>query len=107
MTGKILQPLHPKDKVYKDVTFVDKGYNEVIGLLTGTSGFGRVYSATQRSDGKLVAIKKMDHTSQKEILSNLSEIGFLRTCVHPNIVQFVKAFTVNKEVWVSELPTHG
>lgn len=43
----------------------------------------------------------MDHRTEREILSNLSEVAFLRECDHPNIVKFISAYKTNKELWVT------
>eukprot|EP00005_Dracoamoeba_jomungandri_P000219 CAMPEP_0174255358 /NCGR_PEP_ID=MMETSP0439-20130205/4697_1 /TAXON_ID=0 /ORGANISM="Stereomyxa ramosa, Strain Chinc5" /LENGTH=433 /DNA_ID=CAMNT_0015337503 /DNA_START=158 /DNA_END=1459 /DNA_ORIENTATION=- len=70
--------------------------------LAGTGGFGRVYEAKKRKGdfkGK-VAIKKMRHSSQKEIASNLKEVYYLKMVSHPNIVKYFSASVIEEEMWI-------
>jgi serine/threonine protein kinase len=47
-----------------------------------------------------VAIKKLPHVTDKDKRNNYSEIAFLMTCEHPNIVKFLSAYEVKEEVWI-------
>lgn len=66
------------------------------------SGFGSVVSAkdSRNSDKKRIAIKKLPHTTPRNKQNNLSEIGFLATFRHPNIVNFMECYYVNEEIWI-------
>ncbi len=59
-----------------------------------------MFFAQSTIDKQKVAIKKMAHTTEKEILANLSEIGFLTLFKHPNIVKYISAYRVKREIWV-------
>lgn len=39
-----------------------------------------------------VAVKKLRHDCDKRRINNYSEIAFLASCDHPNIVKFLKAY---------------
>jgi serine/threonine protein kinase len=83
-----------------------------------SSGFGRVFFAQSTIDKQKVAIKKMSHVTEKEILANLSEIGiridnnsdlilivgFLTLFKHPNIVRYIGGYRVKREIWVCKRP---
>jgi len=76
------------------------------GNLTGEGGYGKVFVSrdTHRKDS--VAIKKVSHSSAKNKETNYSEVGFLSSSTHPNIVSFYHAYlNVNtkkgvEEVWI-------
>eukprot|EP01119_Soliformovum_irregulare_P024193 TRINITY_DN8615_c0_g1_i1.p2 TRINITY_DN8615_c0_g1~~TRINITY_DN8615_c0_g1_i1.p2 ORF type:complete len:326 (-),score=58.65 TRINITY_DN8615_c0_g1_i1:35-1012(-) len=68
--------------------------------LKGKGGFGAVFCATRISDKKMVAIKKMTHFSDKETKRNTTEIAFLASCTHRNIVSYFNSYLVNDEIWV-------
>lgn len=69
--------------------------------FSGKGGFGRVFYGTQTSDKTTVAVKKMTNETEKEILNNLSEIAYLKQCVHKNIVQYLSSYKVKNEIWLS------
>ncbi|EAL66586.1 hypothetical protein DDB_G0281649 [Dictyostelium discoideum AX4] len=48
-----------------------------------------------------VALKKMDHKSEKKRRNNLNEISILRYLKHPNIVTYINSYEKNdEEIWM-------
>lgn len=85
-TSECIQVEPNMKKIFKNQSFSGKG------------GFGQVYFAEQGKN--IVAVKKMPHQTEKEIKANLTEIGYLRQCDHPNIVKYLSAYRVNNEIWL-------
>lgn len=57
------------------------------------SGFGKVYDARLAvANGRRVAIKRMPNVIEKDRLRNQTEIGALKLCKHPNIVDYIAAY---------------
>ncbi|EFA85043.1 putative protein serine/threonine kinase [Heterostelium album PN500] len=82
----------PKNQ-YKNLDFEARG------------GFGSVFAAKNKiphcaDDKQVVALKKMQHVTPKQIRMNLNEIGFMRFCQHPNIVKYLGAFQRGDELWM-------
>uniref|UniRef100_A0A7S1YET0 Protein kinase domain-containing protein n=1 Tax=Sexangularia sp. CB-2014 TaxID=1486929 RepID=A0A7S1YET0_9EUKA len=79
------------------------------GEMVGKGGYGKVFKATETLSTKAkrqVALKKMLHSTEKEKVTNLNEIGCLRHFLHPNIVTFHRAFIVTPpekraQCWIS------
>eukprot|EP01126_Amoeba_proteus_P064837 TRINITY_DN9122_c0_g1_i9.p1 TRINITY_DN9122_c0_g1~~TRINITY_DN9122_c0_g1_i9.p1 ORF type:complete len:750 (+),score=123.08 TRINITY_DN9122_c0_g1_i9:85-2250(+) len=60
----------------------------------GKGAVGTIYSATQSSDGRQVAIKEMNLTSEPEHRQMLfNEIDIMNRCHHPCIVEFIGAYS--------------
>eukprot|EP00029_Vermamoeba_vermiformis_P005987 TRINITY_DN2228_c0_g1_i1.p2 TRINITY_DN2228_c0_g1~~TRINITY_DN2228_c0_g1_i1.p2 ORF type:complete len:324 (+),score=105.45 TRINITY_DN2228_c0_g1_i1:886-1857(+) len=68
--------------------------------FSGKGGFGRVFGGKDIATRHRVAIKKLPHVTEKDKRNNYSEIAFLMTCEHPNIVKFLSAYEVKEEVWI-------
>jgi serine/threonine protein kinase len=68
--------------------------------FSGKGGFGRVFGGKDIATRHRVAIKKLPHVTDKDKRNNYSEIAFLMTCEHPNIVKFLSAYEVKEEVWI-------
>jgi hypothetical protein len=69
-------------------------------IWTIDSGYGSVYFAKNKRNGKLVAIKKITIKNEATELACRREISFLKFCAHPTIVKFVDALRVENEIWV-------
>jgi len=67
---------------------------------SGKGGFGRVFCARVKQTKHIVAIKRLPACTEKEELSNISEIACLTLLRHPNIVDFKSAYKYNKETWI-------
>jgi len=67
---------------------------------SGKGGFGRVFCARVKQTKHIVAIKRLPACTEKEELSNVSEIACLTRLRHPNIVDFKSAYKYNKETWI-------
>eukprot|EP00090_Calanus_glacialis_P035246 TRINITY_DN6020_c0_g1_i1.p1 TRINITY_DN6020_c0_g1~~TRINITY_DN6020_c0_g1_i1.p1 ORF type:complete len:581 (-),score=120.23 TRINITY_DN6020_c0_g1_i1:901-2643(-) len=67
----------------------------------GQGASGTVYTAIETATGMEVAIKQMNLQQQpkKELIIN--EIIVMKSNKHPNVVNFLDAFLVNEELWVT------
>jgi len=65
----------------------------------GEGAAGEVFLATDSRTGDKVAIKKMPLNNQNMKLL-VTEIGIMKTSVHPNIVQYYESFLVGETIWV-------
>jgi len=75
--------------------------------LSGKGGYGSVFIAKDTTSKKpqRVAIKQLLHNTDRVRQNNESEIYFLSTCKHPNIVQYYKCLLVQEkdkpdEIWI-------
>ncbi|KAF2070357.1 hypothetical protein CYY_008328 [Polysphondylium violaceum] len=60
-----------------------------------------VYHVSGQYANMEMALKKMDHKSEKNRRNNLNEIAILRYLKHPNIVSFINAYEKNdEEIWM-------
>lgn len=57
----------------------------------GQGGFGSVFLAKDTVRRRQVAVKRVKHTTSKEVAVNEGEVGFLALSQHPNIVTFLDA----------------
>jgi hypothetical protein len=65
----------------------------------GEGAAGEVFLATDSQTGRRVAIKKMPLTAQNlKLLS--TEIQIMKTSKHPNIIEYIDAYIVEKKLWV-------
>jgi len=89
MTEKYVSPQNPKE-LFK---IIEK---------SGKGGFGRVYLAREnKSKGQSkIAIKRMPHTTKKEMKTNFREVQFLSAIKNANIVKYVKCFQTKDELWM-------
>lgn len=85
---ELLSPENPK-KMFK---FIQK---------EGKGGFGRVYFAKHRRSGDLIAIKKVDASTEKQDEACRREIFFLELCRAPTIVDYRGAYRVDNEIWIA------
>jgi serine/threonine protein kinase len=65
----------------------------------GEGAAGEVFLATDCRNGQRVAIKKMPLNNQNMKLL-VTEIGIMKTSVHPNIVAYIDSFLVGETIWV-------
>jgi len=65
----------------------------------GEGAAGEVFLATDCRNGQKVAIKKMPLNNQNMKLL-ITEIGIMKTSVHPNIVGYIDSFLVGETIWV-------
>lgn len=76
----------PMKKIFPSLEFSSEG------------GFGQVFTGkmvVEKNKPKVkVAVKKVSHSTAVEIDSNISELFFLSSCKHPNIVKFISAYHV-------------
>jgi serine/threonine protein kinase len=63
--------------------YADVEYSRTIGR----GGFGKVYLAIRKSDGKKVAVKLLDKVTKIRQAMFLSEYQLLRSLHHPNIIE--------------------
>ncbi|EGC32729.1 hypothetical protein DICPUDRAFT_95210 [Dictyostelium purpureum] len=89
---KLLNEGNPKEH-YKNLDFEARG------------GFGSVFAAKNKTphsvmEKQMVALKKMPNKTNKQKRMNLSEIGFMKYCSHPNIAKFLCSFQKSDEFWL-------
>lgn len=65
----------------------------------GEGAAGEVFLATDSQTGRRVAIKKMALTSQNLKLIS-TEIQIMKTSKHPNIIEYIDSYIVDKKLWV-------
>ena len=77
----------------------NKKYTKMEKIGQGASG--TVYTAIETATGMEVAIKQMNLQQQpkKELIIN--EIVVMKANKHPNVVNFLDAYLVNEELWVT------
>lgn len=77
----------------------NRKYNKMEKIGQGASG--TVYTAIETATGMEVAIKQMNLQQQpkKELIIN--EIVVMKANKHPNVVNFLDAFLVTEELWVT------
>jgi len=67
--------------------------------LPKNSAAGEVFLATEAATNRKVAIKKMPLNAQNLKLIS-TEIQIMKTSRHPNIVEYIDSFIVDKKLWV-------
>jgi len=75
-------------KLYKELDEVGKG------------GFGTVFHARTVKDKKIVAIKKMPHTTSRQKANNFHEASILHALDHPNIVKYLTCHEIKDDLWL-------
>ena len=70
--------------------------------LIGKGTYGKIYKAVRRSDGVVVALKKVNlkRQSSQEQTDTLNEIRVMERVDHPNIVKFYEAFLEGGSVYI-------
>lgn len=63
-----------------------------------SSGFGKVYLATDKTLNELVAIKRVRLSSDTEDIEN--ESNMLSNCISKYIVRYYGLYRTKKELWV-------
>lgn len=71
------------------------GFNKI-----GQGASGGVYTATDRRNNELVAIKQMNLEQQPKKDLIVNEILVMKESSHPNIVNFLDSFLVKGDLWV-------
>ncbi|XP_019625684.1 PREDICTED: serine/threonine-protein kinase pdik1l-B-like [Branchiostoma belcheri] len=77
--------------------------NFEVGELLGEGAFGQVYRATDRTTGKIVALKKlkMDNENQRRSAEKeLIPLTQLEHKSHPHIVKFINYFVKDNSLWL-------
>lgn len=65
----------------------------------GEGAAGEVFLATDSQSGRRVAVKKMALNAQNlKLLS--TEIQIMKTSKHPNIIEYIDSYIVDKKLWV-------
>eukprot|EP01130_Rhizamoeba_saxonica_P003821 TRINITY_DN1583_c0_g3_i2.p1 TRINITY_DN1583_c0_g3~~TRINITY_DN1583_c0_g3_i2.p1 ORF type:complete len:605 (-),score=123.16 TRINITY_DN1583_c0_g3_i2:142-1956(-) len=65
----------------------------------GEGGVGVIYSAEDKKTYGKVAIKEME-LKPSQVDQLISEMAIMKSCVHPNIVEFIDGYLVNQKLWV-------
>jgi serine/threonine protein kinase len=65
----------------------------------GEGAAGEVFLARDSRSGEQVAIKKMPLNNQNIKLLT-TEIGIMRTSVHPNVVRYIDSYLAQDHIWV-------
>jgi NIMA (never in mitosis gene a)-related kinase 1/4/5 len=65
-----------------------------VSKAVGKGGYAIVYKATRKSDGKIVAIKRVEifEMTPKKRERCLQEVDLLKVLTHPNVIQMLDAF---------------
>lgn len=63
-----------------------------------TSGFGEVFTATNKKDHTTVAVKRVSVALNPAEINN--EVKMLQECVSPFIVRYYDVYYSNRELWV-------
>jgi len=91
--ARIATPIEDITKVYD------------IGEVLGEGGFGQVYRATRRSNGRVVALKRIpkEWTKSGEFQREINALWVLNDAAggHPNICQMYDVFEDDDEYWLS------
>ena len=91
--ARIATPIEDITKVY------------TIGQVLGEGGFGQVYRATRRSNGREVALKRIpkDWTRSVEFQREVNALWTLNDAAggHPNICHMYDVFEDNEDYWLS------
>mmetsp|Transcript_53326 Transcript_53326/g.137917 ORF Transcript_53326/g.137917 Transcript_53326/m.137917 type:complete len:720 (-) Transcript_53326:196-2355(-) len=69
--------------------------------LIGKGSYGKVYRASSRADGQLVAFKVLpleEDTIADEIVQ---ELGSLRRCDHRNVVRYHSSYIFDAQLWIA------
>jgi serine/threonine protein kinase len=85
--NSLIDDVNPK-KIFKPIEINSKGE------------FGRVFFAISSIDKCHYAIKKLENLTSAQVLSNLSQIGVLKSLRHPNIIHYCCAYKKKKEIWM-------
>eukprot|EP01102_Stenamoeba_stenopodia_P014132 TRINITY_DN4664_c0_g1_i2.p1 TRINITY_DN4664_c0_g1~~TRINITY_DN4664_c0_g1_i2.p1 ORF type:complete len:457 (+),score=109.05 TRINITY_DN4664_c0_g1_i2:217-1587(+) len=103
---RIADHLYKKKVLYTDIapsSLLRKGdptkiYKKIDS--SGQGGFGKVFYAKNLENKLTVAIKRIQHESAKERFRNISEIVFLKTFDHPNILRYAECWEWKNELWI-------
>lgn len=93
----------PVEETFKLEDLVEKNvnpntlYKDAVKISEGASG--EVFLATEIATGRQVAIKKMSLNTQNIKLLT-TEIQIMKTSKHPNIVDYIGSYIVDKKLWV-------
>jgi NIMA (never in mitosis gene a)-related kinase len=68
----------------------------------GAGSFASVFKVKRRSDSKNYAMKKvqMAKMDKKAVQDTLNEVRFLASFEHPNVVLFLEAFVVKRDMCI-------
>ncbi|GAM22823.1 hypothetical protein SAMD00019534_059980 [Acytostelium subglobosum LB1] len=71
-----------------------------INTKIGEGAAGEVFVVTRQKTGTKAAIKKMPLT-QHNMKLLVTEIGILKSCKHPNIIDYIDSYLVGDSLWVA------
>jgi len=66
----------------------------------GEGAAGEVFVVTKLKTNQKVAIKKMP-LNQQNMKLVITEIGIMKSCKHPNIVEYIDSYLLNDSLWVA------
>jgi len=67
-----------------------------------SSAYGEVYTARHVKRDEQVAIKVMHVKNPRDMKHICNEIYLLKSCTHPNIVNYLESYYYDYTVWVSD-----
>jgi hypothetical protein len=93
------------DDVLKAQSLVTKSGVYKLGEHVGRGAYGNVYQALNKTTGTFAAVKVIpapyeDAESERHMAKILSEIQFLESCVHPNIVRYYEAIRFHNSFYI-------
>lgn len=69
-------------------------------LQIGQGAYGEVYTARHTKNDEQVAIKVMHVKNSRDMKHICNEIFLLKSCTHPNIVQYIESYYYDYTVWM-------
>jgi len=93
------------DDSLKAQSLVTKSGVYKLGEHVGRGAYGNVYQALNKTTGTFAAVKVIpapyeDAESERHMTKILSEIQFLESCVHPNIVRYYEAIRFHNSFYI-------
>jgi len=91
-----------KPKADYDQLFLHEDPNKHYGDKSkiGKGGFGEVFIAKRKSTGQQVAIKILRKSFDDFFRELAREISLLKSCHHPNIVNFIESYVWQNQIWI-------
>ncbi|XP_037078050.1 serine/threonine-protein kinase PAK 2-like [Pollicipes pollicipes] len=72
----------------------------ILDKQLGAGASGVVMLATERNGGRRVAVKDIDLALQKQLVLLLNEVEIMRDMRHPNLVNFLTSYLVERHLYV-------